>query len=166
MIRQNLKYECFCKCGKKLRIKHMKLNSVIECDYCKRKFRIIQDNYNRLGYVEVDNMDIQVKYKEVDKKAKVEKILENPIARYSPKIVDYLIDAIYNDENDIESATIKGDAYKIKVIPRNVRGRACISTYDYDRDGDVEASIHIDYTKQELAQYIDILQKIHAQMEG
>ncbi len=54
--------------------------------------------------------------------------------------------------------SIYGDDFKIEIIPTNVIGHCVLIIKDYDEKQKFESEITIDFTKDELDQFINLLQ--------
>lgn len=54
--------------------------------------------------------------------------------------------------------SIYGDDFKIEIIPTNVIGHCALTIKDYDEKQKFESEITIDFTKDELDQFINLLQ--------
>ena len=54
--------------------------------------------------------------------------------------------------------SIYGDDFKIEIIPTNVIGHCVLIIKDYDEKQKFESEISIDFTKDELDQFINLLQ--------
>ena len=54
--------------------------------------------------------------------------------------------------------SIYGDDFKIEIIPTNVNGHCALTIKDYDGKQKFESEISIDFTKDELDQFINLLQ--------
>lgn len=102
---------------------------------------------------------MEIKYKYKDKKAEVSfvlgDIIENFKERGSVTFKEYLgqIDQIYNTEGQIESVEFTAQ----RMIVENKERLGCFISSGHC------TSV---FTKQELQQYIEVLQKIEKQMEG
>lgn len=112
-------------------------------------------------------MDINIKYKEVDKKARIENIVRDIQERTEHGFVHNsvlgwvnVIDSLYKeDSKQIESVEIwreliKNTPLKLVTLMQDRRTLDIVQEY---------TSMCLD--KSELSQYIDILQQIHNQME-
>ncbi len=60
---------------------------------------------------------------------------------------------------------IYGDDYKVEFTPQNVRRRCSMTLYDYDGNQKLESEISIDFSKDELEQFISLLQTIRRKMD-
>lgn len=58
-----------------------------------------------------------------------------------------------------------GDDFKVEIIPQNPTRRCYLSIKDYDENQKFEGEINIDFTKDELSQFINLLQVIREKME-
>lgn len=83
-------------------------------------------------------------------------ILENV---YGIKLYTYqkqIINSIIKDENF--DHCIYGDDFKIELISRNIENRCAITIKDYDENQKFENDICVDFNKDELDQFINLLQ--------
>jgi hypothetical protein len=111
-------------------------------------------------------MDIQIKYKEVDKKAEVTKLLikvkKTPYYVGEVELADK-IDKLYKEESkEIESINIVNDDIKILIgyLSETKQLIAVVKT-----DIAIGSQFTEVFDKKALGQYIDILTKIHNQMD-
>jgi hypothetical protein len=113
-------------------------------------------------------MDINIKYKEIDKKAIVRECLEHRTETLKGmdinNTVDF-IDAIYKeDSKQIKSAEIRKETEYSKYILEAYINTDNGVTLRVGSQG--KATDGIDFNKSELSQYINLLQQIEKQMEG
>ena len=59
---------------------------------------------------------------------------------------------------------IFGDDYKIEIIPVNVRKYCAVTIKDYDEKQEFENEIAIDFTKDELSSFINLLETVKENM--
>lgn len=61
--------------------------------------------------------------------------------------------------------SIYGDDFKIEIIPTNIIGHCVLTINDYDENQKFESEITIDFTKDELDQFINLLQIVKNKMK-
>lgn len=59
---------------------------------------------------------------------------------------------------------IYGDDFKVNIIPKNTYGNCVLSISDYDKDQKLESEININFSKDELSQFINLLKAIYSEM--
>jgi hypothetical protein len=118
-------------------------------------------------------MDINIKYKEIDKKERVKQALQQAVEECTPWAESLnlqerqveLIDAIYKeDSKQIKSAEIRKETEYSKYILEAYINTDNGVTLRVGSQG--KATDGIDFNKSELSQYINLLQQIEKQMEG
>jgi len=68
-----------------------------------------------------------------------------------------------NNPNESEF-NIFGDDFKIEIIPVNVRKYCAVTIKDYDENQKPESEIVIDFTKNELSSFINLLETVKENM--
>jgi hypothetical protein len=69
----------------------------------------------------------------------------------------------YNSNN--EQYCIYGDDFKVNIIPQNVVNKCCLNISDFDENQVLETKINIDFSKDELSQFINLLQTMKKKMK-
>lgn len=67
-------------------------------------------------------------------------------------------------ESNKPDYAIVGDDFKVEIIPNNVGGNCVLSIKDYDENQNFENEINIDFTKDELDQFINLLSIVKSKM--
>lgn len=78
---------------------------------------------------------------------------------YQKQMIDYLC-----DDNRVDFM-VYGDDFSIGIIPRNVEENAVLMIKDYDENQKLESEINIDFNKDELDQFISLLQVVRRNMK-
>lgn len=90
---------------------------------------------------------------EVEKLMKINFILEH-------EYKNHFLEQLCKDKGD----NIYGDDFKIKIIPKNIVGDCALSIQDFDENQGLESEINISFNKDELRQFIHLLQKVESKM--
>ena len=67
-------------------------------------------------------------------------------------------------KNNKKEFNVYGDDFKIELIHKNLNDNCCMTIVDYDEDKNFESEINIDFTKNELSQFINLLEIIKNKM--
>lgn len=80
------------------------------------------------------------------------------INHYQKQILDLMFDQNKKEFN------IYSDDFKVEITPVNIVGHCVLSIKDYDENQKFEREINIDFTKDELQQFINLLQIAKSKM--
>lgn len=78
---------------------------------------------------------------------------------YQKQIIDYLCENKQSDYN------VYGDDFSISIIPKNIQDDAVLMIKDYDENQQLESHINIGFNKDELDQFINLLQVVRKNMK-
>lgn len=67
-------------------------------------------------------------------------------------------------KQNLSDFSIYGDDFKIEIIPTNIIGHCVLTIKDYDENQRFESEITIDFTKDELDQFINLLRIVKNKM--
>ncbi|MDD2410017.1 MAG: hypothetical protein PHD03_04810 [Bacilli bacterium] len=73
-----------------------------------------------------------------------------------------MLDLIFNQNN--KDFNIYGDDFKVEINPKNIEGNCVLHIKDYDENQKFESEININFTKDELDQFINLLKIVKNKM--
>lgn len=88
---------------------------------------------------------------EIDKIMKINFVLEYD---YQNKLLKQM--------NKRKDYNVYGDDFKIEITPKNLAGECVLSIQDFDEDQYLESEISIGFNKDELRQFINLLQVVES----
>lgn len=70
----------------------------------------------------------------------------------------YILDLMFNQNK--KEFNIYGDDFKVEINPKNIDGNCVLTIRDYNENQKFEGEINIDFNKDELDQFINLLKII------
>lgn len=98
--------------------------------------------------------------KELENQLKYEDSIIFTEKLYGYKLNQYQKDflkSICNQSSDSSELNVYGDDFKIEIFPQNVQGDCALRIKDFDEEQKLETEIRISFTKDELSQFINML---------
>lgn len=108
--------------------------------------------YQKEKVYEVDYSDV-VNY--------AEKMLGCNLYEYQKKL---LIKMCGQDNQDSAELNVFGDDFKIEIVPANIQDNCAMKIKDFNENQQLESEIAIDFTKDELSQFINLLVSVKEKM--